>query len=72
MLLPFSMVSPWFQTVSQAPSDAVKKMGQVLQALGANCLQEHSLPHLEFQLGPSARRCTTCDVCFKGIQRNPP
>lgn len=34
-----------------APSDAVKKMGQVLQALGANCLQEHSLPHLEFQLG---------------------
>ena len=45
-----------FQTLkaSKAPSDAVQKMGQVLQALGANCLQEHSLPRLEFQLGPSA------------------
>ena len=42
--------------ISQAPNDAVKKMGQVLQALGANCLQEQSLPHLEFELGPWAKR----------------
>ncbi|CAK9114791.1 Pepsin A [Durusdinium trenchii] len=34
-----------------APFDAVNRMGNVLKALGANCLKEDSLPHLEFELG---------------------
>eukprot|EP00434_Breviolum_minutum_P018698 symbB.v1.2.016500.t1/scaffold1255.1/size128691/2 len=34
-----------------APTDAVNRMGQVLQSFGANCLKEKTLPTMEFELG---------------------
>ena len=42
------LISPF---VTKAPTDAVNRMGQVLQSFGANCLKEKTLPTMEFQLG---------------------
>ena len=43
-----SLISPF---VTKAPTDAVNRMGQVLQSFGANCLKEKTLPTMEFELG---------------------
>ena len=42
------LISPF---VTKAPTDAVNRMGQVLQSFGANCLKEKTLPTMEFELG---------------------
>lgn len=42
------LISPFH---TKAPTDAVNRMGQVLQSFGANCLKEKTLPTMEFELG---------------------